>query len=67
MEKVSAIPLHCNGLTPPLIVAADALDDALVAAIDAAQEAGVPTAIIVGLMQGHVHTQTQRMIDRGYR
>ncbi|MGE8323993.1 MAG: hypothetical protein ACN6OX_13040 [Pseudomonas sp.] len=37
-------------------------DAALVKAIDAAKEAGLPQGLLVGLLHGHVHAETHKMV-----
>lgn len=37
-------------------------DAALVKAIDAAKEAGLPHGLLVGLLHGHAHAETHRMV-----
>lgn len=38
-------------------------DAALVKAIDAAKEAGLPQGMLVGLLQGHAHAETLKMVE----
>ncbi|MDZ5741139.1 MULTISPECIES: hypothetical protein [Pseudomonas] len=42
--------------------AVSGLDAALVAAIDVAKAAGLPQGLIVGLLHGHAHAETHRMV-----
>ena len=37
-------------------------DAALVKAIDAAKEAGLPQGLLVGLLHGHAHGETHKMV-----
>lgn len=37
-------------------------DAALVEAIDAAKEAGLPQGLLVGLLHGHAHAETHKMV-----
>ncbi|MBF8793457.1 hypothetical protein IRZ70_11645 [Pseudomonas monteilii] len=37
-------------------------DAALVKAIDAAKEAGLPQGLLVGLLNGHAHAETHKMV-----
>lgn len=37
-------------------------DAALVKAIDAAKEAGLPQGVLVGLLHGHAHAETHKMV-----
>lgn len=37
-------------------------DAALVKAIDAAKEAGLPQGLLVGLLHGHAHAETHKMV-----
>jgi len=39
------------------------LDREIAAAIDAAKSVGVPQALIVALLHGHAHTQTEMMME----
>lgn len=39
-------------------------DAALVKAIDVAKAAGLPQGLVVGLLHGHAHAETQRMVSR---
>lgn len=36
---------------------------ALVKAIDAAKEAGLPQGLLVGLLHGHAHAETHKMVS----
>jgi hypothetical protein len=56
-----------KGISPEIVTAIDAFDDALVAAINVAQVAGVHKGMIVGLLFGHAHAQTSEMVESGYR
>ncbi|MCQ0168446.1 hypothetical protein DN388_15930 [Pseudomonas sp. S12(2018)] len=38
-------------------------DAALVKAIDAAKEAGLPQGLLVGLLHGHAHAETHKMVS----
>jgi hypothetical protein len=40
-----------------------AMDDAIVAAINAAKDAGVPQGLIVGLLHGHAHNETAVLVN----
>ncbi|KXK67871.1 hypothetical protein BC89_28800 [Pseudomonas monteilii] len=42
--------------------AVSGLDAALVAAIDVAKAAGLPQGLIVGLLHGHAHAETHKMV-----
>lgn len=44
-------------------VAVRAMDDAIVAAINAAKDAGVPQGLIVGLLHGYAHDQTAALVN----
>lgn len=37
-------------------------DAALVKAIDAAKQAGLPQGLLVGLLHGHAHAETHKMV-----
>lgn len=39
-------------------------DAALVKAIDAAREAGLPQGLLVGLLHGHAHAETHKMVAK---
>lgn len=38
-------------------------DAALVKAIDAAKDSGLPQGLLVGLLHGHAHSETNKMVD----
>lgn len=42
--------------------AATELDAAIVQAIDAAKQAGLPQGLVVGLLHGHAHAEAHKMI-----
>jgi len=44
-------------------VAVRAMDDAIVAAINAAKNAGVPQGLIVGLLHSYAHDQTAALVN----
>jgi hypothetical protein len=44
-------------------VAVRAMDDAIVAAINAAKDAGVPQGLIVGLLHSYAHDQTAALVN----
>lgn len=59
---INAFP---GGVVSPVQVAAfNALEAALLDAITAAKDVGVPQGFIVALLHGHALQQTQTMIDR---
>ncbi|MNJ13836.1 hypothetical protein D3C77_80470 [compost metagenome] len=45
-----------------IVHAVSELDAALVKAIDAAKEAGLPQGLLVGLLHGHAHAETHKMV-----
>ncbi len=46
-----------------IVNAVDKFDAALVKAIDAAKEAGLPQGLLVGLLHGHAHAETHKMVE----
>ena len=61
MANVS--PLTVGEVSRRADVAVRAMDVAIVAAINAAKDAGVPQGLIVGLLHGFAHDQTARMMN----
>lgn len=53
---------HVLPLSSDVVVATNALDTALIKAIDAAKEAGLPQGLIVAILHGHAHAETHRMV-----
>ncbi|BFO04044.1 hypothetical protein KNHN1_24220 [Pseudomonas guariconensis] len=52
---------HVLPLPTDVVAATNALDSALIKAIDAAKEAGLPQGLLVAILQGHAHTETRKM------
>ena len=63
-EKI--VPLYNMDISPVLITAIDAFDDAIVAAIENVLDAGVHKGFVVGMLHAYAHRQTREMVDRGY-
>lgn len=61
MSNVTRIR-HELPVSMDIVHAVAEFDAALVKAIDAAKEAGLPQGLLVGLMYGHAHTQTDIMV-----
>jgi len=55
---------HVLPLPPNVVVATNALDTALIKAIDAAKEAGLPQGLLVAILHGHAHAETHRMVAK---
>ncbi|HBO2301170.1 hypothetical protein ACSESZ_00885 [Pseudomonas aeruginosa] len=63
MSKVTRIR-HELPVSMDIVHAVAEFDAALVKAIDAAKEAGLPQGLLVGLLQGHAHAETDKMVAR---
>ncbi|HEP8761441.1 TPA: hypothetical protein VDU53_000952 [Pseudomonas aeruginosa] len=63
MSKVTRIR-HELPVSMDIFHAVAEFDAALVKAIDAAKEAGLPQGLLVGLLQGHAHAETDKMVAR---
>ncbi|EKM6336586.1 hypothetical protein ACM7OY_07095 [Pseudomonas aeruginosa] len=63
MSKVTRIR-HELPVSMDIVHAVAEFDAAPVKAIDAAKEAGLPQGLLVGLLQGHVHAETDKMVAR---
>ncbi|POG01238.1 hypothetical protein BGP84_01085 [Pseudomonas putida] len=63
MSNVTRIR-HELTVSMDIVHAVAEFDAALVTAIDAAKEAGLPQGLLVGLLHGHAHAETQRMVSR---
>ncbi|BBT40893.1 hypothetical protein [Pseudomonas putida] len=61
MSNVSRIR-HELPVSLDIVHAVAEFDTALVKAIDAAKEAGLPQGLLVGLLQGHAHAETHKMV-----
>lgn len=53
---------HVLSLPSDVVVATNALDTALIRAIDAAKEAGLPQGLLVAILHGHAHAETRKMV-----
>lgn len=53
---------HVLPMSPDINAAVNALDKAIADAVDAAKESGLPQGLIVALLHGHAHAQTQQMV-----
>jgi hypothetical protein len=53
---------HALPMSPDVNKAVNDLDSAIAKAIDAAKTAGLPQGLIVSLLHGHAHAQTQQMV-----
>lgn len=60
MGEVS--PLLAGDVSRRVDVAVRAMDAAIVAAINAAKDAGVPQGLIVGLLHSYAHDQTASVL-----
>ena len=56
-------PLAAGDVSRRTDVAVRAMDAAIVAAINAAKDAGVPQGLIVGLLHSYAHGQTAALLD----
>jgi hypothetical protein len=56
-------PLTVGNVSRRTDVAVRAMDDAIVAAINAAKDAGVPQGLIVGLLHSYAHDQTAALVN----
>jgi hypothetical protein len=56
-------PLTVGNVSRRTDVAVRAMDDAIVAAINAAKNAGVPQGLIVGLLHSYAHDQTAALVN----
>lgn len=63
MDDKKVIPLYNMDMSPALITAINAFDDAIVAAIQDVMDAGVHRGFIVGMLHAYAHRQTQEMVD----
>ncbi|GAB5336274.1 hypothetical protein [Pseudomonas fluorescens] len=53
---------HVLPMSPEINAAVSVLDKAIVDAVDAAKNAGLPQGLIVSLLHGHAHAQTHQMV-----
>lgn len=61
MSNVTRIR-HELPVSMDIVHAVAELDAALVKAIDAAREAGLPQGLLVGLLHGHAQAETHKMV-----
>lgn len=61
MSNVTSIR-HELPVNLDIVHAVAEFDAALVKAIDAAKAAGLPQGLLVGLLHGHAHTETHKMV-----
>ncbi|MFV3380296.1 hypothetical protein [Pseudomonas sp. NY15354] len=54
---------HVLPLPADVVAATNALDAALIKAIDAAKESGLPQGLLVAILHGHAHAQTHGMVS----
>lgn len=66
MEEKNVVSLTSFDLPPHLITAINAFDAAMIKAIDDVIAARVHRGMIVGMLHGYAHYQTQIMCDDGY-
>jgi hypothetical protein len=52
-----------GAITADTVRAFKSCDQAIVNAINAAKDAGVPQGLIVAVLHGHAHNQTQAMME----
>ncbi|MEZ1420709.1 hypothetical protein QVM55_12855 [Pseudomonas monteilii] len=53
---------HELPVSTDIVLAVHEFDAALVRAIDAAKEADLPQGLLVGLLHGHAHAETHKMV-----
>lgn len=53
---------HALPMGQEINAAISSLDKAIADAVDAAKAAGLPQGLIVGLLHGHAHVQTLKMV-----
>ncbi|MFG0400591.1 hypothetical protein [Pseudomonas sp. zjy_11] len=63
MSNVTRIR-HGLPVSIDIVHAVAEFDTAIVKAIDAAKEAGLPQGLLVGLLHGHAHAETHRMVTK---
>ncbi|MBJ2265112.1 hypothetical protein ACLE2W_23850 [Pseudomonas shahriarae] len=61
MSNVTRIR-HELPVSMDIVHAVAEFDAAIVKAIDAAKEAGIPQGLLVGLLHGHAHAETHNMV-----
>ena len=61
MSNVTRIR-HELPVSMDIVHAVAEFDAALVKAIDTAKEAGLPQGLLVGLLHGHAHAETYKMV-----
>lgn len=58
------LPMHGSGaMTPDQVRAFRDFDSVIVDAINLARDAGVPYGLIVAILHGHAHAETQKMMQ----
>lgn len=62
MSNVTRIR-HELPVSMDIVEAVAALDSALIKAIGDAKEAGLPQGLLVGLLHGHAHAETHKMVS----
>ena len=62
MSNVTRIR-HELPVSVDIVHAVAEFDAALVKAIDAAKEAGLPQGLLVGLLHGHAHAETHKVVS----
>ncbi|MFG0461544.1 hypothetical protein ACF8GG_19765 [Pseudomonas sp. yb_1] len=63
MSNVTRIR-HELPVSMDIVHAVTEFDTAIVNAIDAAKEAGLPQGLLVGLLHGHAQAETHRMVTK---
>ena len=66
MDEGKVIKLTSLDLPPRLVTAINSFDEAITQAIDDVIAAGVHRGMIVGMLHGYAHYQTQVLCDNGY-
>lgn len=53
---------HALPLPADVVAAINALDAAMVKALDEAKKSGLPQGMIVAILHGHAHAETHKMV-----
>lgn len=53
---------HALPLPADVVAATNALDSALINAIDAAKKADLPQGLLAAILHGHAHAETHKMV-----
>lgn len=53
---------HVLPLPADVVAATNALDLALIKAIDSAKESGLPQGLLAAILHGHAHAETNKMV-----